>query len=67
MLTLSSQFILEFDEGKGGNFVECFNGRGKTYTLGKLLSGTHYRLRLSAVSQTLLMGDCLVNDFLPFV
>ncbi len=42
--------MLEFDEGKGqgANFVECYNGRAKSFNLSKLQSSTHYRFRLTA-------------------
>jgi hypothetical protein len=46
------KYVLEFDEGKGpgSGFVECFTGRSKSFNMGKLMSQTHYRFRLCAVS-----------------
>ena len=43
-------YVLEYDEGKGDRFVECFTGRAKSYNVTKLQSSTQYRFRLYAVS-----------------
>ena len=45
-----THFAMESDQGKGGEFVEVFNGRNKTFNYNKLTSATTYRFRLQAVS-----------------
>ncbi|CAH1175829.1 unnamed protein product [Phaedon cochleariae] len=44
-------YVLEYDEGKGGDFVEFYKGRNKTHTLQKLLPATDYTFRLAAVNE----------------
>ncbi|KAJ8961083.1 hypothetical protein NQ318_008759 [Aromia moschata] len=43
-------YLLEYDEGKGGDFVEFHKSRGKTHTLQKLQPATAYKFRLAAVN-----------------
>ncbi|XP_065164149.1 fibronectin type-III domain-containing protein 3A-like isoform X4 [Atheta coriaria] len=43
-------YILEYDEGKGGDFVELYKSRGNQHSLQKLTAATPYKFRLSAVN-----------------
>lgn len=42
---------MEYDEGKGGDFVEVFKSRGKQHNLTKLQASMCYRFRLAAVNE----------------
>ncbi|KAG5900612.1 hypothetical protein JTB14_017464 [Gonioctena quinquepunctata] len=57
-------YILEYDEGKGGDFVEFYKGRSKTHTLQRLLPATLYTFRLAAVNEvgTSLFSDCIAYN-----
>jgi predicted secreted Zn-dependent protease len=46
-----TQYILEYDEGKGEDFVEVFKSRGKQHNLTKLQASTCYKFRLAAVNE----------------
>ncbi|XP_044268751.1 fibronectin type-III domain-containing protein 3A isoform X2 [Tribolium madens] len=46
-----TNYILEYDEGKGGDFVEFHRGRVKQYTIHKLQPATPYKFRLAAVNE----------------
>uniref|UniRef100_A0A8C0GM53 Fibronectin type-III domain-containing protein n=1 Tax=Chelonoidis abingdonii TaxID=106734 RepID=A0A8C0GM53_CHEAB len=43
-----TNFLLEWDEGKSGAFIECYYGNLKQYKLTKLSPATKYLLRLAA-------------------
>lgn len=43
-------YVLEYDDGKGGEFMEYFKSRAKQHTLQKLQPATNYRFRLAAVN-----------------
>lgn len=46
-----TNYILEYDEGKCGEFVEFHRSRLKQYTLHKLQPATAYKFRLAAVNE----------------
>ncbi|XP_049774284.1 fibronectin type-III domain-containing protein 3A isoform X1 [Schistocerca cancellata] len=46
-----THYILEYDEGKGGGFVEAYKNRGKQHNMLKLQPSTCYRFRLAAVNE----------------
>lgn len=56
-------YILEYDEGQGGNYVEFYKGKGKTHTLNKLLPATQYKFRLSVVNE---VGKSLYSDVICY-
>lgn len=43
-------YILQYDEGKGGDFVDLCNTRMKQHHLQKLEASTRYRFRLAAIN-----------------
>lgn len=45
------QYILEYDEGKGTEFVEVIRIKGKQYSLSKLQPSSWYKFRLAAVNE----------------
>lgn len=56
-------YILEYDAGKGGEFVEFYRGRSKTHTLQKLLPATLYTFRLAALNE---VGKSLYSDCIAY-
>lgn len=52
-------YVLEYDDGKGGEFMEYFKSRGKQHTLQKLQPATNYRFRLAAVNE---VGKSLYSE-----
>ncbi|KAJ8971455.1 hypothetical protein NQ314_000712 [Rhamnusium bicolor] len=44
-------YVLEYDDGKDGEFIEFYKGRGKTHTLQKLQPATTYKFRLAVVNE----------------
>lgn len=46
-----TQYVLEYDEGKGNGFVEAYRNRGKQHNLVKLQASTVYRFRLAAINE----------------
>ncbi|XP_023720890.1 fibronectin type-III domain-containing protein 3A isoform X3 [Cryptotermes secundus] len=58
-----TQYILEYDEGKGGDFVEVFKSRGKQHNLTKLQASMCYRFRLAAVNE---YGKSCYSDVVQF-
>lgn len=57
------QYILEYDEGKGGGFVELSKYRGKQFNVTKLQPSTVYRFRLAAVNEC---GKSPYTDVMSF-
>lgn len=57
------QYILEYDEGKGGGFSELFKHRGKQFNLTKLQPSTVYKFRLAAVNEC---GKSPYSDVISF-
>lgn len=43
-------YILEYDEGKGNEFIEVIKMKGKQYSLSKLQPSTWYSFRLAAIN-----------------
>ncbi|KAK7863661.1 hypothetical protein R5R35_006188 [Gryllus longicercus] len=58
-----TQYILEFDEGKGKDFVEVYKNRGKQHKVMKLQDSTCYRFRLAAVNEC---GKSTYSDVVQF-
>ncbi|XP_072388765.1 fibronectin type-III domain-containing protein 3A isoform X2 [Diabrotica undecimpunctata] len=56
-------YILEYDEGKGGEFVEFYKGKSKTHTLQKLLPATVYTFRLAAQNE---VGKSSYSDCIAY-
>lgn len=56
-------YILEYDDGKGGDFVELHKIKSKQYTLQKLQPATIYRFRLAALNE---MGKSPYSDIVTF-
>lgn len=56
-------YILEFDEGKNGDFTELSRGKGKQHNLQKLLTATTYKFRLAAVNEC---GKSAYSDIVAF-
>lgn len=52
-------YVLEYDDGKGGEFVEFFKGKGKMHTLQKLQPATAYQFRLAVING---VGKSLFSD-----
>lgn len=44
-------YILEYDDGKNGEFVELYKCRGKQHILQKLTPATHYKFRLTVQNE----------------
>ncbi|XP_074025374.1 miles to go isoform X2 [Leptinotarsa decemlineata] len=57
-------YVLEYDEGKGGDFVEFYRGRSRTHTLQKLQPATLYTFRLASVNEvgTSIYSDCVAYN-----
>ncbi|XP_063902885.1 fibronectin type-III domain-containing protein 3A isoform X3 [Zophobas morio] len=58
-----TNYILEYDEGKGGEFVEFHRGRVKQYTLHKLQPATPYQFRLAAINE---IGKSAYSDAITY-
>ncbi|CAG9863441.1 unnamed protein product [Phyllotreta striolata] len=58
-----NSYVLEYDEGKGGDFVEFYRGRSKTHSLQKLLPATAYTFRLAAVNE---VGKSSYSDSIAY-
>jgi predicted phage tail protein len=58
-----TSYILEYDEGKGGEFVEFHRSRVKQYTIHKLQPATPYRFRLAAVNE---IGKSSYSDVVTY-
>lgn len=56
-------YVLEYDEGKDGEFLEFYRGRGKTHTLQKLQPATTYKFRIAAVND---IGKSLYSDCITY-
>lgn len=56
-------YILEYDEGKGGDFVELHKSRGKQHSLSKLQPATVYNFRLAALNE---VGKSVYSDVASF-
>ncbi|KAK4880028.1 hypothetical protein RN001_008174 [Aquatica leii] len=56
-------YILEYDEGKGGDFVELYKSRGKQHSLSKLQPATIYKFRLAALNE---VGKSVYSDVAIF-
>lgn len=56
-------YILEYDDGKGGEFVELHKSRGKQHTLQKLQPATMYKFRLAALNE---VGKSAYSDVVSF-
>lgn len=56
-------YILEYDDGKGGEFMELHKSRGKQHTLQKLQPATFYKFRLAALNE---MGKSAYSDVVTF-
>ncbi|KRT80542.1 Fibronectin domain-containing protein [Oryctes borbonicus] len=56
-------YVLEYDEGKGGDFIELYNSKGRQYNLQKLQPATSYKFRLAAVNE---VGKSLYSDLVTY-
>lgn len=56
-------YILEYDDGKGGDFVELHKSRGKQHTLSKLQPATGYKFRLAALNE---VGKSAYSDIVTY-
>lgn len=56
-------YILEYDDGKGGEFMELYKSRGKQQTLQKLQPATIYKFRLAAVNE---VGKSSYSDIVTY-
>ncbi|KAF2882221.1 hypothetical protein ILUMI_23944 [Ignelater luminosus] len=56
-------YILEYDDGKGGDFVELHKSRGKQHTLSKLQPATVYKFRLAALND---VGKSAYSDVVTY-
>lgn len=56
-------YVLEYDDGKGGEFMELHKSRGKQHTLQKLQPATMYKFRLAAMND---VGKSLYSDVVTY-
>lgn len=56
-------YILEYDDGKGGDFIELHKSRGKQHTLQKLQPATMYKFRLAALNE---IGKSIYSDVVTY-
>ncbi|XP_018325859.1 fibronectin type-III domain-containing protein 3A isoform X2 [Agrilus planipennis] len=56
-------YILEYDDGKGGDFIELHKSKGKHHTLSKLQSATVYKFRLAAIND---IGKSMYSDVVTY-
>ena len=56
-------YILEYDEGKGGEFVELYKRRGKRHTVQKLQPATSYKFRVAAQNE---VGKSIYSDVVTY-
>lgn len=56
-------YILEYDDGKGGDFIELHKSRGKQHSLPKLQPATVYKFRLAALNE---IGKSVYSDVVTY-
>ena len=57
------QYVLEYDEGVAGEFVEVIKMKGKQYSLSKLQPSTFYSFRLAAINEA---GKSIYSDIVTY-
>lgn len=56
-------YVLEYDNGKGGEFIELHKNKGRQHTVQKLQPSTMYKFRLAAINE---IGKSIYSDVVTY-